>query len=455
MDTSEKLVLKRKAYQKMLFWKENHAPEYALFIKGARRTGKTTLAEEFGKHEYESYITVNFQQANDRVKNLFVDGLMDLDKLFSSLELIYKTKLHVRKSLIILDEIQLYPQARQALKTLLEDKRFDYIETGSLAGIVKKTRKQNILIPSEEEELEIFPLDFEEFLWAIGDEMTMPEIRAHKNTCKPFGQAVHAQIMSSFRTYMCVGGMPQSVIAYMRNKDYSAADFAKRSIINLYRNDMKEQNDVNADYVGNLFENIPSELSKHDKEFVLTHVNTDARLSRYNESIGWLEDAMIANVARNVNEPSAALSLSMDAMRFKMYLGDTGLLINLAFDDGSYFDNEYYRSILFDKLHVNEGMFIENIVAQCLRAGGHKLRYHTAVDKVAKKTVREVDFLLRDGKKILPVEVKSSDHFTTKSLVNFRTVYSDKVGRGIVLHDGDVKKDGEITYFPYYMASVL
>lgn len=449
------IILKRKAYNSLLDWKENHAPEYALFVKGARRTGKTTLVEEFGKNEYKSYIIVNFQEVNQDVKDLFVNGLMDLDNFFSTLEVVFKKKLYRGESLIILDEVQLFPEARQALKTLLADKRFHYIETGSLAGITQKCKKKNILIPSEEDELEMFPLDFEEFLWAIGDEFTMDAIRQHATKLTAFGQAQFRTIMNSFRTYMCVGGMPQAVIKYVETKDFSKVDFVKKTILNLYKKDMKEQEDVNPDYVGNLFDNIPSELSKHDKEFVMTHVDNSARLVRYSKSIGWLDDAMIVNVARNVTEPSVALSLSMDMDRFKMYLGDTGLLINLAYADGSYFDNEYYQAIMMDKLHINEGMFIENIVAQCLRANGYKLRYHIKTDTEKKKTIREVDFLIRDKKKILPIEVKSSGNFTIKSLTDFRTVFSDKVGRGIVLHEGDIKKEGEITYLPYFMASIL
>ena len=334
------IILKRKAYNSLLDWKENHAPEYALFVKGAMRTGKTTLVEEFGKNEYKSYIIVNFQEVNQDVKDLFVNGLMDLYNFFSTLEVVFKKKLYRGESLIILDEVQLFPEARQALKTLLADKRFHYIETGSLAGITQKCKKKNILIPSEEDELEMFPLDFEEFLWAIGDEFTMDAIRQHSAKLTAFGQAQFRTIMNSFRTYMCVGGMPQAVIKYVETKDFSKVDFVKKTILNLYKKDMTEQEDVNPDYVGNLFDNIPSELSKHDKEFVMTHIDNSARLARYSKSIGWLDDAMIVNVARNVTEPSVALSLSMDMDRFKMYLGDTGLLINLAYADGSYFYNE-------------------------------------------------------------------------------------------------------------------
>ena len=449
------IILKRKAYKKIVEWKNKHTPDYALFIKGARRIGKTTLVEEFAKNEYKSFITINFQQANDDIKDLFINGLMDLDNFFSTLEIVYKTKLYPRDSLIILDEVQLFPEARQALKTLLNDKRFDYIETGSLAGIIHKSKNKNILIPSEEEELEMFPLDFEEFLWALDDYETINAIKEHKEKNSPFDQALFRTIMNKFRNYMVVGGMPQAVIKYITTKDFEEVDFVKKSIINLYRNDMKEQKEVNNVFLGNLFDNIPSELSKHDKQFVLNHINDSARISRYHESIGWLEDAMIVNVARNVNDPSAALSLSLDGKKFKMYLVDTGLLINLAYKDGSYFDNDYYRLIMMNKLHVNEGMFIENIVAQSLRSNGHLLRYHTKVDKESKRTIREIDFLIREKNKIIPIEVKSGDKINIKSLESFRDVYSDKVGRGYVLYDGDIKKDEEITYFPYFIVCVF
>ncbi len=440
----------------MLEWKNEHAPEYALFIKGSRRTGKTTIAEEFGEKEYKSYITINFQKASDDIKDLFVNGLMDLDLLFIALEKTYKKKLYSRQSLIILDEIQLFPKARQALKTLLEDKRFDYIETGSLAGIKQKSKKEKILIPSEEEHIEMYPLDFEEFLCATENDYDIfPLIRRHLEEKKPFGQALCRELLKKFRTYMCVGGMPQAVIKFMETKDFSKVDFIKKTIINLYREDIKDQDDVNNDHLFNLFDSIPSELSKHDKQYVISHAAKAARFAFYKESIGWLEDAMVVNIARNVSEPSVALSLSLDETRFKMYLGGTGLLIDLAFADGSYFDNEYYNAILFDKLHVNEGMFIENVVAQCLVANGHKLRYHTKVDKNLKKTIREIDFIVRKKNKIVPIEVKTSDNFTLKSILDFKKVYSDKVVNCIVLSNSDIRIENGITYLPYFMASVL
>lgn len=453
---TENIILKRKIYEQMLDWKNNHAPDYALFIKGARRTGKTTIAKEFASKEYKSYIVINFQSANDDIKDLFVNGLMDLDLFFLTLEKVYKTKLYKDESLIILDEIQLFPLARQALKTLLEDKRFHYIETGSLASIKKESKAQRILIPSEEEHIEMFPLSFEEFLWAIdNDNETIPLLKKHFETHKPFGQSLYREIMKKFRLYMCVGGMPQAVIKYMETKDFSKIDFVKKSIINLYRDDMKNQDDVNQDYLFNLFDNIPSELSKHNKEFILSHVSKSARIQQYKESIGWLEDSMIANVARNIDDPSPALSLSLDDMKFKMYLVDTGLLIDLAFNDGTYFDNEYYNAIFFDKLHVNEGMFIENLVAQCLVANGHKLRFHTKTDSKLKKTIREVDFIIKKKNKIIPIEVKSNSNYTIKLLENFRSAFSNRVADCIVLSDCDLKIEDGILYLPYFMASVL
>ncbi len=448
-------ILKRKVYDKMINWKKEHAPDYALFLKGARRTGKTTLAEQLGKNEYKSFITINFQSASKEVKDLFINNLMDLDDLFTKLELIYKTKLYNRNSLIILDEIQLFPEGRQALKTLLEDKRFDYIETGSLATITYKSRSKNILIPSEEEDIEVYPLDFEEFLWALKDNNTIPIIKNNYNKLKPFGKVLLKSIMNDFRTYMCVGGMPQAVIKYIETKDLSKVDFVKTKIVDLYKKDIKEQEYANEEYVGNLFENIPSQLSKHDKRYILTQINKSARLNDYRTSIGWLEDSMIVNIARSVNEVSPALSLSLDDKRYKMYLGDTGLLINLAFKNGSYLNNEYYKAILLDKLHVNEGMFIENLVAQCLKSNGHIIRYNIKSDPISKRITREVDFLINDGLKVNAIEVKTSDKFSIKSLIDIKKCFNNKIGKQIVLYNGDIKREDNIIYLPYFMAAII
>lgn len=449
------IVLKRKTYEELLKWKKEYAPEYALFLKGARRVGKTTIAEELGRNEYKSFITINFQSTNDTIRDLFVNSLLDLDYFFNVIQLQYGKKLYKRESLIILDEIQLYPLARQALKTLLADGRYDYIETGSLAGIKKKTESSEILIPSEEYAVEMFPLDFEEFLWATGDEFTFPIIKSSYEKVKPLGN-LHKDIFRKFREYMCVGGMPQAVVKYIQTKDFEKVDFAKKEILALYRNDIKNQKEENSTYLGNILDNIPSELSKHEKRssFQLSHVDKNARYREYSSPLTWLSEAMIVNVARNVTDPSPALTLSMDDERFKCYLLDTGLLINLSFGDGTFMNNEFYKAILTDRLHINEGMFVENAVAQCLRSNGHKILFYVEYNGNG-KPVMEIDFLIRKEKKVVPVEVKSGREFAAKSLRNFKTKFSNRIGFQYVLYDGDVKRDNEVIYLPYYMAAVL
>ena len=449
------IVLKRKTYEELLKWKKEYAPEYALFLKGARRVGKTTIAEELGRNEYKSFITINFQSTNDTIRDLFVNSLLDLDYFFNVIQLQYGKKLYKRASLIILDEIQLYPLARQALKTLLADGRYDYIETGSLAGIKKKTEASEILIPSEEYAVEMFPLDFEEFLWATGDEFTFPIIKSSYEKVKPLGN-LHKDIFRKFREYMCVGGMPQAVVKYVQTKDFEKVDFAKKEILALYRNDIKNQKEENSTYLGNILDNIPSELSKHEKSssFKLSHVDKNARYREYSSPLTWLSEAMIVNVARNVTDPSPALTLSMDDERFKCYLLDTGLLINLSFGDGTFMDNGFYKAILTDKLHINEGMFVENAVAQCLRSNEHKILFYVEYNDKG-KPVMEIDFLIRKAKKVVPLEVKSGREFAAKSLRNFKTKFSNKVGLQYILYDGDIKRDEEVIYLPYYMAAVL
>ena len=455
---ASRIVLERKIYQQMKEWKNSYAPQYALFIKGARRVGKTTVAEAFGKKEYKSFITISFQEANDVIKGLFVNSLLDLDYLFNVIQMQYKKPLYQRESLIILDEIQLFPMARQALKTLLKDGRYDYIETGSLAGITKKTKKAEILIPSEEYALEMYPLDFEEFLWALGDKITIDIMKEHYQTFKPFGN-LHRDILRRFREYMCVGGMPQAVIAYARTKDFEKVDFVKREILNLYRNDIKEQQEENSEYIGNVLDNIPAELCQQDgtarlNTFRLTHINKNARLREYQGSIRWLDEAMIINLARSTADPSPALTLTLDEERFKCYLMDTGLLINLSFGDGSYMDNEFYKAILVDRLHVNEGMFVENVIAQCLRSNGHKIIFYVEYNE-QRKMEMEIDFLIRIKRKIVPIEAKATKNYTAKSIRKFKEKFTNKVGMQYILHEGDLKREDEVVYMPYYMAAIL
>ena len=445
-------MFERKVYQEILKWKREYAPKYALFLKGARRVGKTTLAEKLGKEEYRSYILVRFDQTGDDINRLFTDSLRDLDSLFNTLQFEYNTRLYPRESLIILDEIQLFPPARQALKTLLEDGRYDYVETGSLATITKKSK--DILIPSEEYPVDVLPMDFEEYLWANNNDMIMPVLREHIESLKPMG-GMHQPIMKAFREYMSVGGMPQAVTAFVESKDFGRVDFAKQQILNLYRQDMEDQEEENPEYVTNFFERIPSELSKHDKRYVLSHIDPNARIRDYKDPIKWLDEAMIINIANNVDDPSAALNLSTIEPSFKCYMMDTGLLISLAYKDRPYLENSLYKSILLDKLHVNEGMIIENMVAQCLRANGHKAFFYKKVNKETKRTEMEIDFLIRKNSKINPIEVKSGNHKSLSSIKKLKETYEKRIGNGIILHHGEIKQEENTLWLPYYMAPVI
>ncbi|MGN1209131.1 MAG: ATP-binding protein, partial [Duodenibacillus sp.] len=321
MAQTKTVEYERKIFQSMLDWKRDYAPGYALFLKGARRVGKTTLAEKLGREAYRSYILIRFDQVNDDIRDLFVNGLRDLDTFFTTLMFVYRTQLFERESLIILDEIQLFPAARQAVKTLLEDGRYDYLETGSLASITK--RSKDILIPSEEYTLEVLPMDFEEFLWAAGDRVTLPVIRDHFEHRKPM-KALHKSAMRLFREYMLVGGMPQVVRTYLETKDLGKVDFAKQQIVQLYMNDMQEQNEEKSDYVTNFFLRIPSELSKHDKRYVISHIGPSARILQFRGPIRWLDEAMIINIANSVDDPSAAFNSAINDPSFKCYLMDTG-----------------------------------------------------------------------------------------------------------------------------------
>ena len=445
-------VYERKIYQSMLEWKEKYAPNYALFLKGARRVGKTTLAKKLGQEAYRSYILIRFDQAEEAIKDLFKNGLRDLDHLFTTLQFYYKTPLYERESLIILDAIQHFPLARQAIKTLLEDGRYDYLETGSLASITK--RSKDILIPSEEYTLEVLPMDFEEFLWAQGDHFTINIIREHYEKVKPL-KTYHRPIMKSFREFMMVGGMPQAVKAFVETKDFGQVDFAKQQIIRLCSNDIQDQHEENSEYITRFFTHIPSELSKRHKHYILNHIHKNARYREYQGSIRWLNEAMIINIANNIDDLNVGFNLSPRHPTFKCYMMDTGLLISLAFKDRPYLDNDLYKAILLDRLHINEGMLIENLVAQCLRANGHQSYFYIERHRDTRKVAIEIDFLIRQGKKLIPIEVKSSSSASLISLTRCKEKFGNRIGDGIVLHHGEVKREGNFVYLPYYMATVL
>lgn len=446
------IEFQRKVYEKMIEWKEKRAPEYALFLKGPRRVGKSTLANKLGREKYRSYIEIRFDKAPQDIKDLFINSLEDLDDMFNKIQIHYGTKLYPHESLIIFDEIQLFPEARQALKTLLEDKRYDYIETGSLASIKKNSKK--ILKPSEEYPITVYPLDFEEFLWAIGDNLTFDILRQHFENLKPL-TAAHNQIKKLFRTYLLVGGMPQAVLKYVQTKDFGEVDFAKQQILNLYESDMVGQEEENPDTLKNIFWHIPSELSKHDKKFVLSHIDHNARKRDYKGPLGWLNDAMIITISENISEISTAFNLSTIDPYFKCYLIDTGLLISLAFKNKDYLENELYKAILFDKLHVNEGMIIENAVAQAISTKGERVYYYKKVDKESKKTIAELDFIIRRDNKISIIESKSSESDSIKSINYVKSTYPKRIGKCYILHDGDIKKVNDLVYLPYYFASLI
>lgn len=446
-------MLKRKIYDKLLKWKNQSNGSTAILIDGARRVGKSYIVEEFGKNEYESYITIDFGNISQDVLDLFIYDTTNLDLFFAKLSAYYGKTLHKRNSLIIFDEVQQFPKARQLIKYLVADGRYDYIETGSLIRLKKNV--QDIIIPSEEEHIEMFPMDFEEFLWAMNDEVTVPLIRSCFENKTPLGPALHRKIMNDFRQYVLVGGMPQSVLAYLNEKNFEASDNAKRKIIKLYRDDISKFASGYENKVFALFDNIPAQLSKKEKKYNLSSINKNARSRTYEDSFIWLNEAMIVNTCFNTTDPNVGLALSADNTTQKCYMADTGLLVTLTFMDNSFTENELYKAILFDKLGINEGMIMENIVAQMLRTNGHKLYFYSRCDNTNRENHMEIDFLISENKKIAPIEVKSNNYTSHSSLDKFKTKFSSKIGNSYILYSKDVMiKDG-IIHLPFYMAMFL
>ena len=446
-------MLKRKIYSELVAWKTHSHGTTALMIDGARRVGKSFIAEEFAKREYRSYILIDFGQAPNDILDLFADDSADLDLFFAKLAAFYSTVLYRRESLIILDEVQQYPRARQLIKYLVADGRFDYLETGSLIRLKKNV--QDIIIPSEEDHIEMFPLDFEEFLWAMGDEATYPLIKHCFETKKPLGAVLHRKIMNDFRQYILVGGMPQSVIAYLDGKDFEASDAAKRRILNLYREDVSKFAEGYEDKVFAIFDSIPGQLSRKEKKYKLSSLGKQARFRTYEDSFVWLNEAMVVNTCFNATDPHIGLALSADNATQKCYMADTGLLVTHTFHDGKYMDNELYRAILFDKLNINEGMLMENIVAQLLRLKRPRLYFYSRCDNLHRENNMEIDFLIAEGKKISPIEVKSGNYRSHSSLDKFRRHFSSAIGNSYILYTKDVMiKDG-IIHLPLYMAGLL
>lgn len=446
-------MFKRKIYEELIKWKRISNGSTALLIDGARRVGKSYIAEEFAKNEYKSYILVDFGNVPNDVLHLFAQESSDLDLFFAKLSAFYGIKLFKRDSLIVFDEVQQFPRARQLIKYLVADGRYDYLETGSLIRLKKNV--QGIIIPSEEEHIEMFPMDFEEFLWAMGDTVTIPLIKACFESKKPLGQALHRKIMNDFRQYVLVGGMPQSVAAYLNGKDFEASDMAKRRILKLYHDDVSKFAEGYEDKVFALFDGIPAQLSKKEKKYKLSSLGKKARFRSYEDSFIWLNESMIVNTCFNATDPNVGLSLSADHSTQKCYMADTGLLVTQTFMDKAFTENGLYRAILFDKLSINEGMIMENVVAQMLRTNGHKLYFYSRTDATNRKNDMEIDFLITEGKKICPIEVKSNNYVSHSSLNKFRDKFSSKIGNSYILYSKDViVKDG-IIHLPIYMAMFL
>lgn len=450
--------MRRKIYDEILKWKKRSAGQTALLIDGARRVGKSYIAEKFAAAEYKSYLLIDFNRAPKEVTDLFDNYLNDLDTLFMYLSGFYNTKLYERETLIILDEVQLCPRARSAIKYLVADGRYDYLETGSLMSIKKNVK--DILIPSEEEHLKMYPLDFEEFLWALDNETLMPLIQTCYEKKQPMGQALHRKAMDYFRQYMIVGGMPQAVARYVETRDFDSIDRVKRSILELYRADIIKHAAGYEMKVAQIFDDIPAQLQKHDKKFKLSSLKKAARFRDYDDAMFWLSDAMIANICYNSTAPSIGLKLNMDRLTLKCYMADTGLLISHAFDENGIVSEEIYKKLLFDKLECNKGMIVENLVAQMLTAAGHKLYFYSNPSRDEVSERMKIDFLIAKSKissrhNISPIEVKSGKNYTLTSLKKFRNKYAEQTDTPYVLHTGDLKEADGITYLPLYMTPLL
>lgn len=442
-------MFKRKIYEKMKCWKEDSSGKTSLLIEGARRIGKSTVAEEFAKNEYESYILIDFSKVSKDIRALFED-VSDLNYLFLQLQLQYKTDLHERKSVIIFDEVQLCPMARQAIKSLVQDHRYDYIETGSLISIKKNVK--DILIPSEERKISMQPMDYEEFLWALGDNTTFSLLHKCFETCKGLGEEINRKMLRQFRLYMLVGGMPQAVNEYIETNNFRKVDQVKRDILSLYEDDFKKIDSTGR--LSMLFDSIPAQLNSNASRYQTTSVIGPETSDRILEYIAELKDSKTVLVSYHANDPNAGMSNAKDLSRFKLFLCDTGLFTTLMFKDKDFTENVIYEKLLSDKLPVNLGYLYENIVAQMLTAVGDELFYYTMFNESSRHNY-EIDFLLARKNKICPMEVKSSGYKTHKSLDVFKNKYSGRILDRYLIYTKDVSKDQDILCLPVYMVPFI
>ena len=443
------MIFKRKIYDELLQWKRTDDGRTAVLIQGARRVGKSTIAEEFAANEYETYLLVDFAACSTEIRELF-NAVSDLNRIFMRLQLEYGVELKERKSAVIFDEVQLAPKARQAIKYLVKDGRYDYIETGSLISIRKNVK--DILIPSEEVKLSMYPMDYEEFKWALGDTATIKLLRGCFLDRMSLGDATNRKLMRDFRLYMLVGGMPQAVASYLETNNLEKVDSVKRSIITLYEDDFNK-----IDPTGNaskMFRQIPAQLTSNANRYQAWSATDGKRNSELAEIISEIKESMVVNMSYHANDPSAGMALHQDPDKYKMFAGDTGLFVTLAFWDKKFTDNTIYHKLLSDKLSADLGYVYENVIAQMLKASGHELYYYTFPTDSGKHNY-EVDFLIADGDKISPIEVKSSGYKAHASLDAFCKKFSARIKNKYLIYTKDMRKEEDVQYLPAYMTMFL
>ena len=446
-------MISRKIYGKMLEWKTTANGTKALLIEGARRIGKSTVAEEFGKKEYKSYVIIDFNKASRKIIECF-DDITNLDIFFQTISLEYNTRLYERESLIIFDEIQKFPKARETIKYLVADGRYDYIETGSLISIQENV--ESITIPSEERKMKMFPVDFEEFMLYMDEELLLEYIKEHLKEKKPMDLKFHQKAMHLFKEYMLVGGMPQAVVAFKKNsRNFAAADIEKRDIISLYRDDIKKSAKRYNSRVSAIFENIPAYLSTHEKRIILSEIESNATFAKYDDPLFWLDDSMICNLCYKCNDPNVGFALNKNESYVKCYMGDTGLLVSLAFNENEIMEQQLYKQIMDERLSLNQGMIYENMISQMIVAMGKKLYFYTRYSEEKHRNDIEIDFLLSNESKMnfkmYPFEVKSSKNYSAISLGRFKEIYGKKIAVPYIIHPKNYYKDGDIVKIPPYM----
>lgn len=448
------MEISRKIYSKILDWKNETNGKKALLVEGARRIGKSTVVEEFAKKEYKSYILIDFNKAKKKVKDSFND-IDSLDVFFQTLSLEYNTRLYTRESLIIFDEIQKYPKAREAIKYLVSDGRYDYIETGSLISIKENVEK--ITIPSEERKMQMYPVDFEEFMMYMDEEILLEYIKSCFEKGEPLDRQMHTKAMHLFTEYMLVGGMPQAIVAYKKSgRDFHASDIEKRDILGLYKDDIMKAAKKYKSKVSAIFDNLPGFLSTHEKRIVLSEIDKNGTFYRYDDPLFWLGDSMICNLCYKCNDPNVGLALNRNDSCVKCYMGDTGLLVSHAFSENEIMETQLYRQIMNGKLSINQGMLYENIIAQMITASGRKLFFYTRYNAEKHRNDIEIDFIITNESKtkfrISPIEVKSSKNYTTSSLGAFKNLYKKRIDRQIIIHPKNYfEEDGIIKIPPYMM----